>query len=134
MRQDALVIRKLSNGMAEVAVTRGTACGSNCGNCESCIYSSELRAIAVNKINADVGQHVVLESKSSTIYKAEFFVYILPLLLMVFCYALSYKLGASEAVCIFSSFVALAVSALILVLTQKNKKNIQHTIVKLKEN
>ena len=36
MTQEAIVTRRLPDGMAEVVVTRGTACGSNCGNCESC--------------------------------------------------------------------------------------------------
>ena len=33
MTQDAIVTKCLPNGMAEVVVTRTTACGSNCGNC-----------------------------------------------------------------------------------------------------
>ena len=32
MTQDAVVTKVLPNGMAEVVVSRGTACGSNCGN------------------------------------------------------------------------------------------------------
>lgn len=33
MTQNAVVTRILPNGMAEVAVVRGTACGGNCGSC-----------------------------------------------------------------------------------------------------
>ena len=36
MTQDAVVIKVLNEELAEVAVTRGTACGGNCGSCESC--------------------------------------------------------------------------------------------------
>ena len=46
MTQDAVVTKVLNNGMAEVVVTRGTACGSNCGNCESCAFQNELNAFA----------------------------------------------------------------------------------------
>ena len=42
MTQDAVVTKVLPNGMAEVVVSRGTACGSNCGNCESCVFQNEI--------------------------------------------------------------------------------------------
>lgn len=132
MRQDAVVVKKYNNGIAEVAVTRGTACGSNCSNCEACIYASELHTNAVNKINAGVGQHVILESKNSKIYKAEFIVYVLPMILMLLSYIVAYSLNASEGVCVLSCFIALAVSAAVLVLTQRNKKGIQHIIIAFK--
>ena len=41
MTQDAVVTKVFPNGMAEVVVARGTACGSNCGNCESCVFQNE---------------------------------------------------------------------------------------------
>ena len=44
MTQDAVVTKVLPNGMAEVVVSRGTACGSNCGNCESCVFQNEIIA------------------------------------------------------------------------------------------
>ena len=36
MVQDAIVTKKLSNGLAEVLVERATACGDNCGSCGVC--------------------------------------------------------------------------------------------------
>ena len=38
MTQDAIVTRLLPDGMAEVVVTRATACGGNCSSCESCMF------------------------------------------------------------------------------------------------
>ena len=46
MTQDAIVYKRLPNNMAEVVVTRATACGSNCGNCESCIFQNEIKTVA----------------------------------------------------------------------------------------
>ena len=70
----------------------------------------------------------------SGIYKAEFFVYIMPLILMISSYLIAYNLGAKESICVLCCFIALILSAVILVITQRNKKNIQFVIVKLEEN
>ena len=60
MTQDAVVTRLLPNNMAEVAVARTTACGGNCPSCESCIFQSELKTLARNRIQARPGQKVVI--------------------------------------------------------------------------
>ena len=121
MTQDAIVFRRLANNMAEVVVTRSTACGSNCGNCESCIFQSEIKTVARNLINAGPGQRVVIESKSSRIYGAALMVYILPMVLALFGYFASYALGLGEGLCILSSFIGLGLGAVILVVTQRRK-------------
>ncbi len=121
MTQDAIVYRRLANNMAEVVVTRTTACGSNCGNCESCIFQSEIKTVARNLINAGPGQRVVIESKSSRIFGAALMVYILPMVLALAGYLIVYGLGAAEALCILSSFIGLGIGAVILVVTQRKK-------------
>ena len=134
MTQDAIVTKCLPNGMAEVVVTRTTACGSNCGNCESCIFQSELKTLARNQVDAKPGQRVVIESKSSKIYGAAMLVYILPIVLVVFGYAVAYSAGAGEGVCVASSFAGLLIGAAIIVMSQrlgKNKKPITFDIVQL---
>ena len=121
MTQDAIVYRRLANNMAEVVVTRSTACGSNCGNCESCIFQSEIKTVARNLINAGPGQRVVIESKSSRIYGAALMVYILPMVLALAGYFITYAFGAGEGLCILSSFIGLGLGALILVVSQRKK-------------
>lgn len=127
MTQDAIVTRCMAGGMAEVVVTRSTACGSNCGNCESCIFQSELKTLAKNRIGARPGQRVVIESKSSKIYRAAMLVYILPILLVFAGYALASAAGGSEGVCIAASFLGLLLGAAVLVLSQKRKNREQIT-------
>lgn len=122
MTQDAVVIRLLPRNMAEVAVTRGTACGGNCGSCESCMFQSELRTEARNLIQAKPGQKVVIESKSSRIFGAAILVYVMPLLFFLAGYALAAVLDAGEGVRILVSFASLLLSAAILVLSQRLKK------------
>jgi len=121
MTQDAIVYRRLANDMAEVVVTRTTACGSNCGNCESCIFQSEIKTVARNLINAGPGQRVVIESKSSRIFGAALMVYILPMVLALAGYLIVYGLGAAEGLCILSSFIGLGLGVVILVVTQRKK-------------
>ena len=121
MTQDAIVYRRLANNMAEVVVTRSTACGSNCGNCESCIFQSEIKTVARNLINAGPGQRVIIESKSSRIYGAALMVYILPMVLALAGYFIAYALGAAEGLCILCSFLGLGLGAVILVVTQRRK-------------
>ncbi len=123
MTQNAVVIRTLPRNMAEVAVTRATACGGNCGSCESCVFQSELHTEARNLINAQPGQQVVIESKNSRIFGAAILVYVMPLLFFLAGYALAAALELSEGMRILLSFAALLVSAAVLVLTQRRKKN-----------
>ena len=121
MTQDAIVTKLLPDSMAEVVVTRSTACGSNCGSCESCIFQSELKAVAKNRINAKPGQHVVISSRTSKIFSAAILVYIMPLIFFLAGFVIATVLGASEGVAILVSFVFLALSAILLVRIQKNR-------------
>ena len=123
MTQDAVVTKVLPNDMAEVAVARTTACGGNCGSCESCIFQSELKTIAHNTIGAGIGQKVVIESKSSKIFGAAMLVYIMPLVLFIAAYAIAYVAGAQEDLCIAISFLGLIAGAVIMVLSQRLKKD-----------
>ena len=122
MTQDAIVTRLLPDDMAEVVVTRSTACGGNCGSCEACMFQSELKAVAKNRIQAKPGQRVVIESKSSRVFGAAMLVYVMPLVLFLLGYALAAAAGATEGLRILVSFGALLVSAVILVLSQRLKK------------
>ena len=121
MTQDAIVTKLLPNAMAEVVVTRSTACGSNCGSCESCIFQSELKAVAKNSINARPGQHVVIESRTAKVFKAAAWVYVVPMVLFVLGFALASLLGASEGLSILVSFVFLVFAAILLVRVQRRQ-------------
>ncbi len=122
MTQDAIVVKLLPHDMAEVAVTRSTACGGNCGSCEACIFQSELRAVARNRIGARPGQRVVIESRTATVFKAAALVYVMPLVLFFLGYGLAAALGAGEGLCILVSFLALALGAGLMVLTQRRAR------------
>ena len=132
MTQDAIVTKLLPNAMAEVVVTRSTACGSNCGSCESCIFQSELKAVAKNTINARPGQRVVIESRTSKVFRAAAWVYVMPLLLFALGFALASLLGASEGISILVSFLFLVLAAVLLVRVHRRQpadRQIQFEII-----
>ena len=122
MTQNAIVWKCLPNDMAEVVVTRASACGGNCPSCEACKYQNQLIAAARNLIGAKPGQRVLIESKSSRIYGAILLVYILPIVLAVLGYFLAYSAGAAEGLCILATFAGVLLGAVIVVLSQRNKK------------
>ncbi len=132
MTQDAVVTKVFPNGMAEVVVIRGTACGGNCGSCESCRFQSELHAEARNLIQAKPGQKVTISSKSSRIFGAAVLVYVMPLLFFLLGYLLAAAFGAGEGIRILVSFGFIVLSACVLVLSQRlhsKKKPITFDIV-----
>lgn len=135
MTNEAVVTKLMEKHTAEIAVTRLTACGGNCGSCESCVFDSEVRAIADNPLGARPGQRVIVESGSAEVYGAVVLVYIVPIVLFLAGYLIAYALGASEGVSIAVSFLSLALSAVLLVLSQKKKKEnaITFTIIRIIE-
>lgn len=123
MTQDAVVTKVFDNGMAEVAVSRGTACGSNCGNCESCVFQNELKAFAKNSIHANCGEKVVIESLSSRIFGAAFLLYIVPFIVFFIGYAVAAHYALSEGLTILVSFGFFLFAVAVVVIYQRiNKK------------
>lgn len=132
MTQEAVVTKLLPEGMAEVAVKRTSACGGNCGSCESCVFQNELKTPAFNLIGAKPGQKVLIESQSKKIFKAAFLVYVLPLLFFLAAYLLAAALRLNEPLRIAASFAGLIVGGFVLVLSQKrirDKDRITFTII-----
>ena len=122
MTQEGIVTKLFPNGMAEIAVTRMTACGGNCGSCESCMLQSEVKTLAKNLVSAQPGQRVLIESRSSAVFGAIFLVYVMPLVFFLLGYGAASLAGLREGLCILCSFIGLAFGALLLVLSQKRKK------------
>jgi len=116
------ITKILANGLAEVSVSRGTACGGNCDNCEACISANSIQAVAKNSISAAVGDKVVLDCRSSVVYKAIALVYVVPIVLMLLGYAVGYLLGLSEGLCILLCFLGVIAGGVIIVVSQKKSR------------
>lgn len=123
MTNEGVVTKLMPGKMAEVAVTRATACGGSCSSCEGCMYEREMKAVAKNLVDAKPGQKVVIESRTSVIFNAALLVYVMPMVFFVAGYALAYLLGAGEGLCIAVSFIMLVLSGALLVITQRKKKD-----------
>jgi len=136
MTQEAVVVKIINKDMAEVAVTRGTACGGNCGSCEACVFDNEIHTEAHNKISALPGQKVLIETQSSKVYKAAFWVYILPFIFFFIGYAVAAALGAGETLCMLVSFLAFCIAVTLMVVKhrkQDQKDKIEFNIIQLME-
>lgn len=121
MTQDAVVIKSFENGMAEVLVARGTSCGEHCGSCTVCKYVGEIHTYAQNKIHAQPGDKVVIESKTSEVLGAAFMIYIIPMVAMLVAYLAASAMGAGENVSVPVAFGAFAVCVGIVTLYQRAK-------------
>ena len=122
MTQEGIVTRVFADGKAEVAVTRMSACGGNCGSGESCLLQSEVKTVADNHVNAQPGERVMIESRTSAVFRAVFLVYVMPLICFLLGYGAAYAAGLREGLCILCSFIGLAVGALLIVFSQRGKR------------
>ena len=131
MTNDAVVTKLLPHNRAEVAVSRMSVCGGNCGSCGGCVSESEIKAVAENPIGAEPGQRVVIESNNKDFFGKAVLVYIMPLFLLLLGYLLAGILGRSEKLCVLVGFLGLVLGGLILVLLQKSNK-LSNTKYKIK--
>ena len=116
MEQIAMVKSVQGNGMAVVAVQRGTACGAahncaECNGCETTLTRKENLVTAYNDAEAKPGDMVRVCSENGTFFKTAAIVYILPLVLALVFYGVSSFLpfGGNEmirALCAGIGFVA----------------------------
>lgn len=94
MRQKVQVKRLLEQGYAEVVATRRSACSGDCDHCGGCsIQKQFVHVKAKNKIGAQPGDQVVIDSNDNQIFKAIFVVYVIPLVLLLAGYFIGYAIG-----------------------------------------
>ena len=124
MTQEATVTRLLSNGMAEIAVRRESACGGNCHACGgTCASKNIIKVSAKNPVLAGVGDRVVVASSTSGILGAAVVVYVIPLVLFFTFYAVSALLGAAATLCTTASLLGFALGVGLAVGVNRKLKN-----------
>lgn len=123
MKEDGVVL-ELKDDMAIVQVKRSSAC-DNCKCCHVADQAEFMSAKALNKVQAKVGDRVVIEIEQKEVLAASAIVYIVPIILMILGYVLGSYLGKvffktySQEVGIIFGFTFLAFSYLIVMLTEK---------------
>lgn len=124
MREEGTVL-ETKGEMAIVQIKRSAACDT-CKCCHVAEQSEFMTTEALNKVQANVGDRVVIEIEQKEVLAASTIVYILPLVLMIVGYIIGSYLGkvifksySHEAGIIFG-FTFLAFSYLIMVLAEKH--------------
>ena len=128
MTQNGVVTRLLDRNRAEVAVERGTACGSSCDGCETCVYATRLLVAAENAVYARPGDRVVLESGTRGILSAALLIYMLPVILFFAGYAAGYAAGLGQGLCVAASLAGAVLGGGFAVLLGRRRDEIRFRI------
>ncbi len=96
MRKSGIV--KKGGEWASVAVLRASSCGENCAMCKGGCTPSETEILALNTIDAKVGDKVVLEIEDKNGLVAVFLAYIVPLIAFLVSSVIFTVLGVSEGI------------------------------------
>ena len=121
MTQIATVEEILSGGYAMISVPRKSACGHDCEECAGCgMTGAAIKAKAKNKIGAQPGQKVIVESSTKKLLGVVALVYLLPVVLFLMGYFLSE--GLVENVRYAIAIGAAAVSMIPIVLYDRHAK------------
>lgn len=130
MEQIAVVKKLLENGMAQVSVERGTACGAahscaDCAGCEHVIVQTEKVVTAFNDVSAQKGDVVRLRSDNAPFLKSAAIVYLLPLVLALVVYGIaSVTLSLGEGPMMFFALLGFVLGLLIAVAWDRHMKKV----------
>ena len=99
MTQQGTIKKLLPDGMAEIEVTRRSACGHDCAKCGGCggLETQTLYVTARNRAKADVGERVLIEGETGQVLGLAVLVYVLPIVLFFAGYALGSVLFTGAA-------------------------------------
>lgn len=123
MTQYAIIKKLTGPETAEAEVLRGTACGGDCGSCETCHYASKLRVEVKNEVGAQPRDRVEIETQTSRVLGAAVLVYVVPFVLFFIGYAIAAAMELSEAQSIIVSFVFFAAGFAFAALFSRRKKS-----------
>ena len=129
MQQRVKVLSCSSDGTAQVACLRQSACSGDCHKCSGCgAVEQTMLFTARNPIGAIPGQMVIVESDSAPVLKAAAMLYLLPLVLFIpaYLWGMQWKLGGLTGALAFGLSIVLVVLYDRLVM---KKKNTVYTII-----
>ncbi len=114
MTQQGVIKKLLPNGMAEIEVTRRSACGHDCAKCGGCggLETQVLYVTARNKTDAGVGERVLIEGETKQVLGLAALAYTLPLILFFAGYAAGAAAGLGEGLSSLSGGILFAIGIL----------------------
>lgn len=123
MQQTVKVLTCNSNGTAQVACLRQSACSGDCHKCSGCgAVEQTMLFTARNPIGAKAGDLVTVESATGPVLKAAAVLYMLPLVLFIAGYLLGMRwhLGGLVGTLAFVLSIAIVVAYDRLVMQRRN--------------
>ncbi|WP_125115285.1 SoxR reducing system RseC family protein [Agathobaculum sp. Marseille-P7918] len=135
MTQQGTIKKILPGGMAEIEVTRRSACGHDCAKCGGCggLETQTLYVTARNRTDAQVGERVLIEGETGQVLGLAGLVYLVPVVLFFVGYGLGSALqkGAGvSALCGGVLFAAGIVAAMLYSREMKRKNSVPFEITK----
>ena len=124
MTQQGTIKKLLPDDMAEIEVTRRSACGHDCAKCGGCggLETQTLYVTARNRAKADVGERVLIEGETGQVLGLAVLVYVLPIVLFFVGYVLSSLLFEGGAAGAIGGGVLFAVGILYAILYSRRMK------------
>lgn len=136
MTQQGTIKKLLPHDMAEVEVTRRSACGHDCAKCGGCggLETQTLYVTARNHTAAQVGDRVLLEGETGRVLGFAALVYLLPLILFFVGYgvgSLLQKGAGVSALCGGLMFVLGILCAMWYSRQMKKKNDVPFSVTRL---
>ena len=126
MKQKGRVL-EVKEGIAFVEIVRNSACSGECGSCGGCAHTSQKIIIETPCGNAQRGQIVTLEVKSSKVLLLAQMTYIVPLIFLIAGYFLGAGYGENTGI-LFGFFGLLLALPIVFYASKKAKKLLQYDI------
>ncbi len=100
MTQQGIIKKLLPDGMAEIEVTRRSSCGHDCAKCGGCggLETQTLYVTARNKVEAKVGERVLIEGETKQVLGLAGLMYIFPVVLVFIGFAVGALLKKGEGI------------------------------------
>lgn len=117
MTQKAIVKKLLQNNLAEIEVTRQSACSHDCSKCGGCggAQVQRIQTQAINRIGAKIGETVTIEGENKEVFRAATVVYLVPLILFFAIFALLRGFSISEGVATASAIAGFILGIVIAI-------------------
>ncbi len=135
MTQQGIIKKLLPDGMAEIEVTRRSSCGHDCAKCGGCggLETQVLYVTARNKVEAKVGERVLIEGETKQMLGLAGLAYMLPVVLFFLGFAVGAMLGKGEgisALCGGIGFVAGIVAGVVYSRRMKERNAVPYEITR----
>ncbi len=123
MVQKAVVKKILDNTHAEIEVQRQSACGHDCASCGGCGAPQErIKAVAINKANAQVGDIVTIEGENKQILRMAAIVYTMPIIMFFVFVVIASLAGMKEGIATGIGCIGIIIGIAFSVLYNKKVK------------